>query len=354
MASDKKHKKKYRVRKGRVAAAIAVAVVVVSAIAVVCVFFANKGNNGNKGSTPTLEYTVNPAEIVQDGEYVRIDMEDCNLYVGNILRLKCISNPEEYADRVIWSTSDGDVVSVNGKGDIIVKSEGTAAISATYGVFSDSVIIHAVSREDKNYDNELPVYDVSDGEIVVIQTVATGDTVNPNPESGLDTEEETDRDAVIPDEPATQPGDGNSGNGGNGGEEQQTKPSGGPSGDNTEPAGETEPDSEDSIKDKFVGDVLNAGFSKYLDDTYIYVEAGNYLGEIIVGDSFSQIYVMTRTSSFDASLKQVIMSLLPTEYENVFARLISAQTDSTFGADGYKVRIVAPTGGGHAQLIIYY
>lgn len=359
MASDSRHKKKYRVRKGRVAAAAGILAVVVAAIVGVCVFFGNKGNNDKSGS-PGNKNTVNADEISRNGEYIEIDLDDCNLYVGSILRLKCSSQPEEYADKVIWSSSDAEVVSVNGKGDIIVKAEGSAAVTATCGILSDSVIIKAVSKGSGNYDTDLPVYDIEDGKVVEIQTGAQGNKPdqekntrpadNPGPSvptQGGDKQTSGNQekppaftlpvptvrpeDPVIPTAPV-EPG----------GDEPVEKPT------------EKEPDTDPELTEKLVSDIREAGFSRYLEDTYIYVESGNYLGEIIVGDSFVQIYVMTRTTAFDASLKRVIMSLLPTGYENVFAQLISAETDRTFSTDGYKVRIVAPSGGGHAQLIIYY
>lgn len=356
MASDSKHKKKYRVRKGRVAAAAGILAAAVAGIVTLCVFFGNKGNNDKKDN-PVAENTVNPDDISRSGEYIRIDLEDCNLYVGNILRLRCVSQPEEYAGSVIWSSSDENIVSVNGKGDIIVRAEGTAAITATCGLLSDSVIIKAVSRESQNYDNELPVYDVNPGgEIVVVQTAASGNNNGQehNPQQGNDpgpepvtvpqggSPETSGSQVQLP--PATTEAQGSvtpsvpDNQGGNG--DPAVKP--------------TEAATEAGLTDRIAADITDAGFSRYLEDTYIYTENGYYLGEIIVDDSLVHIYVMTRTTAFDTALKRVIMSILPTEYENVFAQLISAEKDRTFSADGYRVRIVAPTGGGHAQLIIYY
>ena len=100
--------------------------------------------------------------------------------------------------------------------------------------------------------------------------------------------------------------------------------------------------------------VKNSGFQTYLDNTYIYREDGNYLGEVIVQENMTQIYVMTRTTAMDNAFKQVVRSVIPDSYEDVFARFISASKDETFSADGIKVRVVAPVNGGHMQLIIYY
>ena len=368
MESDNKRKKKYRLRKGRVAAAAGILTAVAAAAAVICVIFVNKGNNGNNGgNSPTGEHTVNPDEIVDKDEYVSIDLEDCNLYVGNILRLKCSSRPEEYSRKVIWSSSDMNIVSVNGKGDIVVKAEGTAAITATCGVLSDSVIIKAVRRESQEYDKDFPVYDVSEGQVVAVQTAAPNDSHSPVRE----TEPVGEQDTGFQVQPAESDGsaenpaesDGSAENpttlpeetGNTGQEHPADAPTAASEGE--EQTSSVQPATEapgEGPRDILTAGINAAGFTKYLDDTFIYSEAGVYLGEIIVGDSFSQIYVMTRTTSFDAAIKNVIMTLLPGVYENVFAQLISAESDRTFNADGYKVRIVAPAGGGHAQLIIYY
>ncbi|MCM1307794.1 MAG: Ig-like domain-containing protein [Butyrivibrio sp.] len=351
MASDsKQHKKKYRVRKGRVAAAAGILAAVVAAIAGVCVFFGNKGNNDKRGAGAP-EKTLNPDDISKSGEYVKIDLEDCNLYVGNILRLKCSSNPAEYAGSVIWSSSDENIVSVNGKGDIIVRAEGSAAITATHGLLSDSVIIKAVSRESHNYDDQLPVYDIdSNGEIVVVQTAASGDNSGHEHNTQQGGAQETETAAPWSGDRETQgalpqPSEAHT---------AELPTASAPQGGGETAVTPTEEETEAEPPQLIVAGITEAGFTRYFGDTYIYVEDSNYLGQIIVGDSFAQIYVMTRTTSFDAALKRVIMSLLPTEYENVFAQLVSAEADRTFGADGYRVRIVAPTGGGHAQLIIYY
>lgn len=349
MTSDSKRKKKYRVRKGRVAMAAGILAAAVAAIAALCVFLGNKGNNDtNRGNKPVQGNTVDPDAVAPKGEYVKIDLEDCNLYVGSILRLKCSSQPEEYSKSVIWSTSDAGVVSVNGKGDIVVRSEGTAAITATCGLLSDSVIINAVNRASDRYNEEFPVYEVSEnGELVVVQTAASGGETQGGQHSQTPQQTAAPPAVSVPEVPT--------GAGATQGSEQQTTSGTDPTRGNDPPtAAPPEQGTEAELTDRIVAGVMEAGFSKYLEDTYIYSEAGVYLGEIIVGDSFMQIYVMTRTTSFDAALKRVIMPLLPTEYDNVFAQLVSAEADRTFSADGYKVRVVAPTGGGHAQLIIYY
>lgn len=342
-------RKKYRVRKGRVAlAAVVVSVILAGIITAVVALVHNIRDRRNTSETVAPA----PSHTLPDGEYIRIDMDDCNMYVGNILRLRCVSQPQDYADKVIWKSSDEEVVSVNKTGDIIVKSVGTAAITATYGTLSDSVIIKAISRDTTEADSNLPVYDVDDdGQIIVAETAAGYDgsgsvreTAGPGENStvvstGGNKEGET---AVEPPhDDMTQPAS----------SEDSEKPSSGPGPlETTEDSGNQEMSYPEIISQA----ASEAGFRLYVGNTYIFVEDGNYLGEAIVGADYVQIYVMTRTSSFDRAVKNVIMSVVPDSYETVFNGFVSTDRDQTISADGHMVRYIAPSGGGHAQLIIYY
>ena len=96
------------------------------------------------------------------------------------------------------------------------------------------------------------------------------------------------------------------------------------------------------------------GFGVYTEDSFVFKEDGNYLGQVIVGHGFTQIYVMTRTTNFDKQLKDFLSVILPTGYTKAFNNMMNATNDMTFNTDGYKVRVVASPNGGHTQLIIYY
>ena len=327
MAQSTKGRKKYRVRKGRVVMTAMVLLLIVGLIVFLCVRSGKKRNNSN----PERE-TVDYDAVVPEGEYIRIELDDCNMYVGNELQLSCTSNPENYAAGVIWSSSDPDIVYVDGKGKITVKSAGVAAITATYDVFADSVVICGVDRNLPEISPELPVYDVEDNQIVVIQTPAVSaessdeqHTDNNTPETSQSGADETEA-GQIQTEPV----------------QVATEPTKNPD------------EGEEDIYAVITEAVRTSGFQAYLDNTYIYREDGNYLGEVIVGENMTQIYIMTRTTAMDSAFKQIIKSVVPTEYENVFAKFVSATEDQTFSADGIRLRIVAPVNGGHTQLIIYY
>lgn len=346
--AEKNVGKKYRIRKGRVALA---AVIVFALLAGIVIGIVSLVHNISGRKNTQAE----PAGILQtlpEGEYVRIDMEDCNMYVGTIMRLKCVSEPGNYADKVMWKSSDDGVVSVNKTGDILVRSAGTAAITATYGTLSDSVIIKAVNRDSHDTDSNLPVYDVDDkGQIVVAETAAgnegTGNILAtdayPAVTSGITSSDDGKdmTEAAHPSDAAV-----------------QTVPAA--DGENPESGGnepketETSEDSQISYQEMVTQTAVNSGFKQYVGDTYIFAEDDNYLGEAIIGPDYVQIYVMTRTSSFDSAVKNVITSVVPDSCESIFTGFVSADRDQTINADGHMVRIIAPSGGGHAQLIIYY
>lgn len=333
--STSKGRKKYRIRKGRVAMAAGVLILIIGIIVFFCIRAGIKHHNNKETPQETVDYNA----VVPEGQFVHVELDDCNMYIGSELNLKCSSEPEEYAAKVIWTSSDEEVVTVDGKGHIKVVGTGAAAITATYGVLADSVVIRGVTRDDEGISDDLPVYDVKDNKVIVVREAQTDDP------DGSDTQPQNPEDGSK--EPDTVPADNSN---------TATKPAN--QGGNTS---ESRP-SQDAVKESEAAEtyakineaVKASGFQTYIDNTYIYREDGNYLGEAIVQENMTQIYVMTRTTAMDNAFKQVVQSVIPNSYEDVFARFISATEDQTFSADGMRVRIVAPVNGGHMQLIIYY
>ena len=134
--STSKGRKKYRIRKGRVAMAAGVLILIIGLIVFVCIR-AGKKHHNNSDTQETVDYNA----VVPKGQFVKVELEDCNMYIGSELDLKCTSEPEEYASKVIWTSSDEDVVTVDGKGHIKVVGTGAAAITATYDVLADSLTV---------------------------------------------------------------------------------------------------------------------------------------------------------------------------------------------------------------------
>ena len=107
--STSKGRKKYRIRKGRVAMAAGVLFLIIGLIVFVCIR-AGKKHHNNSDTQETVDYNA----VVPKGQFVKVELEDCNMYIGSELDLKCTSEPEEYASKVIWTSSDEDVVTVDG------------------------------------------------------------------------------------------------------------------------------------------------------------------------------------------------------------------------------------------------
>ena len=374
------NRKRYRIRKGRVAGAAVLLASLVALVAFLCVFFTQRGKNNNNSSTSG----INTADYVSEGEFIRINLLDCNMYVGSVLTLQCLVYPQENAGHIIWSSSNDEIVSVNDEGVIIVKGTGIAAITATSGVLSDSVIINGVDRDEPDTDEYMPVIDVIDDVPTVVESAAieqstretfeyittenhTENTIsneattdNGNAESsGTVTERDTTTDDPDSDTTtATQPSeDGTTDSPTKPIEqptmpiEQPTMPIEQPTNPSTEPVTETEgAENMDFARNA----VTAAGFTRYLDNIYIFREDGYYLGEIIIEENYLQIYMMTRTRAFDTAVKSVMKEYLPNGYETVHARFVGAAADQTFSIDGHRVRIVAGVNGGHSQLIIFY
>ena len=374
------NRKRYRIRKGRVAGAAVLLTVMVAVVVFLCVFFTQRGKNSNNNSTSG----INTADYVSEGEFIRINLLDCNMYVGSVLTLQCLVYPQENAGHIIWSSSNDEVVSVNDEGVIIVKGTGIAAITATLGVLSDSVIINGIDRDDPDTDEYMPIIDVVDDIPTVVESAAieqstretfeyittenhTENTIsneattdNGNAESsGTVTERDTTTDDPDSDTTtATQPSeDGTTDSPTKPIEqptmpiEQPTMPIEQPTNPSTEPVTETEgAENMDFARNA----VTAAGFTRYLDNIYIFREDGYYLGEIIIEENYLQIYMMTRTRAFDTAVKSVMKEYLPNGYETVHARFVGAAADQTFSIDGHRVRIVAGVNGGHSQLIIFY
>ena len=310
-------------------------------VLLVCVMCGRRGNN----KPVDISTTINVNDYIKEDEHLTINAKDCTLYVDSIITLQCYSNPPEYAKEVSWSSSDNSVLTVAFDGTVTAISEGIAAVTVTHGVMTDSIIIKVIS-EEATVDEEFPVFDPAETEPiptvpeasnpVVVNPTTSGQVTNPTTAGNVEVSTTMAPNVT---EPVTEPSQG-----------EITEPA--TQAPTTAPStGETE--SVDA-KETILTNLPHNGFSVYLTDTYVFEEDGNYLGQVIVTENFTQIYVMTRTTNFDGCLKSFLSTVLPTGYLRAFNNLTTAKSDMTFYVDGYKVRAVASPNGGHSQLIIYY
>ena len=232
--------------------------------------------------------------------------------------------------------------------------EGVAAVTATHGVLSNSIIIKVINEEEST-DVEFPYY-----EPVVPTTPAATNPTKPAETTKpviKPSEEATTKPVIKPSEgTTTKPSEPTTTK-----PAETVKPTEKPA-ETTAPATKpseevttTQKETESlSVKDLVMNSLPEYGFGVYTEDSFVFKEDGNYLGQVIVGHGFTQIYVMSRTTNFDKQLKEFLSVVLPTGYTKAFNNMMNATNDMTFNTDGYKVRVVASPNGGHTQLIIYY
>ena len=307
--------------------------IIAGIVTLICI---NKNKKG-KNSENTNEPSVNRNDYIKDGEFIKITTDDCSLYVGTTLTLSIEGSDDKVLQSVAFKSSDKDIVSVDEKGNVRVNGTGTAIITATSGLLTDSVVIAGIDKEAVTdtgngpvSEPALPVY-IPDGNggVVPKETKAPENDNNDNTsqETTATVERETGSGTNIPDVIPTNP-------------------------DRTE-----ETESEDNYKDILMNTITSLGYKRYkqdMDFAYIYEEDGNYLGEVIIDDNQVQIYVQTRTMGFDNALIELIKCVCGNESNNVFRAFTEAQDNKTIIANGHTIRIRPASDSGHSKLIISY
>ena len=322
--------------------------------AVVFAICLKKNKNGNTSGTTFVTTDNSEEQHTEQGEYIRIDAVDGSYHIGTRMLLKFTASSDELAEGVVWKTSDSNIVTVSNSGEAEVVGEGTAIITITSGIYSDSMVVQGITvdKETEVFETdapERPTETVTDSPSAVpteppserpvdrpTEPVTQKPTIKP-------TEPVTERPTVKPTEPVT---------------EKPTEPV---TEKPTEPATEkptvkpTEPTTaKPDYKILLLETLPTIGYTRHLETVYLYKEDGNYLGEVIVNDDSVQIYVQTRTTGFDAALKELLKVVLPKEFNSVFAAFVQSDTNKTIVAEGHTIRIRPSEDENHAQLIISY
>lgn len=306
-----------------------IAATAVVLIIVICVYIMIKGNNSKEDSNSE---TINVENMTKEGEFLKIDIEDCSVRTGCQVQAKVTSSPADYAGLVTWTSTDESILKVDANGLITVVGTGTAAVTATAGNLSDSVVITGFNEETPTNELEFPVNN---------ETVAAGIDVGSN---------------------NSKPGQNSNNNSQPGGDGPAKETTASPDGDSnsqkpvqTEPV-QTEPQTPPAEYNKLLNSITGFGFEVYNADinTYQYIEGGTYLGEIMISQDSTHIYIKTRTSTFDEAVRNVLKTLIPAQYENVWANYVSTTSDITLKAGNYSVIIVPAKNDDHAQIIINY
>ena len=245
---------------------------------------------------------------------VEIQMTDSAVLVGKRFKMVAVVTPANTEQALVWSVSDDNILEVTNDGVVTVKAVGTATVSATVGDVTDAVIIEGIARIEDGSKNKFPIYTLADN-------------------------------AVSGDESTGS-------NGGNGSAGSSNSGSTGSAGSNGG-SGSSNSGSTGSNSESIGGQLPDMGFDQTYSNVYVCNENGTYCGEIITQPDVTIIYIKERSDAFDSKIKNVLMTMLPKEYNQVWNNYISAATDRTFTVEDRKVRIVAAVNGGHSQIVIY-
>ena len=259
---------------------------------------------------------------------VEIQMTDSAVLVGKRFKMVAVVTPANTEQALVWSVSDDNILEVTNDGVVTVKAVGTATVSATVGDVTDAVIIEGIARIEDGSKNKFPIYTLADN------AVSGDESTGSNEGSGS-------------------AGSSNSGstgsNGGSGSAGSSNSESTGSNGG----SGSSNSGSTGSNSESIGGQLPDMGFDQTYSNVYVCNENGTYCGEIITQPDVTIIYIKERSDAFDSKIKNVLMTMLPKEYNQVWNNYISAATDRTFTVEDRKVRIVAAVNGGHSQIVIY-
>lgn len=95
-------------------------------------------------STPsTFTYEEQATEVT-----VNINASNLSLAVGDSLQVTATVTPTDLAEDLVWSVSDSSKLTVDQKGNVYGKSQGTAVLTATVGDVQDSITVTIKSTTD--------------------------------------------------------------------------------------------------------------------------------------------------------------------------------------------------------------
>lgn len=307
-------------------------------------------------------------ELETEKVTVKINMENCTMTVGTKVQVTATVYPTGSTAGIMWNSSDTSVFTVDANGNINVIGEGIVALTANLGEAYDSIAIECVKAEEDAVLNlpDYSMFTVNGGNNTDKQQSVTG--ANESQTAGADKPQST----TAADKPQST--------------NETDKPQSTTAADKTQsttavnkpnattssatnPPSQTKGEKETTtvyvipttapyegekvLSTEIAGKLGDYGFSKYLDNTYVYEEGDSYKGEVIISSNMTHIYIKERSSGLDNAVSDILTELLPDSHDNVWNIYTSAQTDQTVTVDGRVVRVVVPGEGGHSQIVIY-
>ncbi len=284
---------------------------------------------------------------------VEIQMTDSAVLVGKRFKMVAVVTPANTEQALVWSVSDDNILEVTNDGVVIVKAVGTATVSATVGDVTDAVIIEGIAQIEDGSKNKFPIYTLADN------AVSGDESTGSN--GGNGSAGSSNSGSIGSNEGSGSSNSGSTGsNGGSGSSNSESTGSNEGSGSSNSGSagsnggsGSSNSGSTGSNSESIGGQLPDMGFDQTYSNVYVCNENGTYCGEIITQPDVTIIYIKERSDAFDSKIKNVLMTMLPKEYNQVWNNYISAATDRTFTVEDRKVRIVAAVNGGHSQIVIY-
>ena len=297
---------------------------------------------------------------------IEIMLDNSAIPVGTTIQVTALVTPADTENALAWSSSTEAVFTVSSDGVVTITGTGTAALTATIGTVADAVAIEGISSVTAGSTNHYPVY--TGGTASGLSATGTSGNAgdggslaqgNGSGSSSAGSGDESGNDSNSGD---TSGQSGNNFDGGNsGGTDSNNNGSSsgsgsgsgnGLTGDSGSGSGSGESGQGTSSTD-IGGSLPGYGFTQTMSNVYVCQENDTYYGEIVTQPNVTIIYIKQRNGTFDSRINNVLAQLLPEEHNQVWSNYLSAATDRTFTAEGRRVRIVAATGGGHSQIVIY-
>lgn len=361
---------------------IILGVVTVAIIAGIGIFAIGNASDKQQNSSATVSVSKKnlkdsnsaSTEPVKAATTVEIQWEDSAVPVGTSFKVTAIVTPQDTEHALVWSSGNQDVCTIDSEGVVTVRSAGNAAITATVGTVSDSVIIQGIDSVSAGSDRGLPVY-TGDSYVSAGQSNggsndnSNGNTSTGDSQSGVSSggsqqgqrsngsigvSSGINSSSNISDDNSDISDDNNGGSSDNGSDNGYNYNTDNGSYDNNNGGYDNNSGSHDGASSSDIAGYLpQIGYTQRMSNVYVCEDGDTYYGEIIIQPNVTIIYIKQRSGTFDSMIQSTLSALLPSEAGQVWNNYLSSSSDKTFTVDGRRVRIVTALNGGHSQIVVY-
>lgn len=361
---------------------IILGVVTVAIIAGIGIFAIGNTSDKQQNSSATVSVSKKnlkdsnsiSTEPVKAATTVEIQWEDSAVPVGTSFKVTAIVTPQDTEHALVWSSGNQDVCTIDSEGVVTVRSAGNAAITATVGTVSDSVIIQGIDSVSAGSDRGLPVY-TGDSYVSAGQSNggsndnSNGNTSTGDSQSGVSSggsqqgqrsngsigvSSGINSSSNISDDNSDISNDNNGGSSDNGSDNGYNYNTDNGSYDNNNGGYDNNSGSHDGASSSDIAGYLpQIGYTQRMSNVYVCEDGDTYYGEIIIQPNVTIIYIKQRSGTFDSMIQSTLSALLPSEAGQVWNNYLSSSSDKTFTVDGRRVRIVTALNGGHSQIVVY-